>query len=41
MNIQKEIIKADPTVKIQKSGKDLIVKSKDRNSTKLKVEKQL
>ena len=40
MNIQKEIIKADPTVQIQKSGKDLIVKSKDRNSTKLKVEKQ-
>lgn len=41
MNIvTKEITKADPTSQIQKKGKDIIVKSKDRNSTKLKVEKQ-
>jgi len=39
--VTKEITKADPTVQLQKKGKDILVKSKDRNTTKLKVEKQL
>lgn len=38
--ITKEITKADPTAQLQKKGKDILVKSKDRNTTKLKVEKQ-
>lgn len=41
MNIlTKEIKKADFSVLIEQKGKDIIVKSKDRNTTKLKVEKQ-
>lgn len=41
MNIlTKEIKKADLSVLIEQKGKDIIVKSKDRNTTKLKVEKQ-
>lgn len=39
--LTKEITKADSTVQMQKKGKDILVKSKDRNTTKLKVEKQL
>ena len=41
MNIlTKEIKKADLSVLVEQKGKDIIVKSKDRNTTKLKVEKQ-
>jgi hypothetical protein len=36
----KEIRKAEPNVLIEQKGKDFIVKSKDRNSTKAKIEKQ-
>lgn len=39
--VLKAIKTADPTAQIQKSGKDILVKSKDRTTTKLKVEKQL
>lgn len=36
----KEIKKADPTLLVEKKGKDLVVKSKDRNTAKSKIEKQ-
>lgn len=41
MNIlAKEIKKAESTALIEQKGKDIIVKSKDRNTTKHKIEKQ-
>lgn len=41
MNILKEIQTADRSAQVQKTGKDIIVKSKDRNQTKVLVEKRL